>query len=101
MLELDLVQAHLELFGDQHRDRGVGTLPHLDIRHRENDLAIAADADEGVRLKPFVRGSAATSYRKAEAQHQTATGGRAGCKKATSGQVGASRMGGQTIDNHD
>ena len=49
MLEPHLLQVDLELFGDQHRDGGVGALAHLDIGHGQDDLPVAADADEGVR----------------------------------------------------
>ena len=48
MLEPHLLQVHLQLFGDQHRDRGVGALAHLDIGHGQDNLPVAADADEGV-----------------------------------------------------
>ena len=33
MLEMHLLQANIELFCDQHRDRRIGALAHLDIRH--------------------------------------------------------------------
>ena len=49
MFQPHLFQVDLQLFGDQHRDGGIGTLTHLDIGHRQDDLFIGADADEGVR----------------------------------------------------
>ena len=49
MLQPYLLQIDLELFGNQHRDRGVGALPHFDIGHCQDDLAVAADPNEGVR----------------------------------------------------
>jgi len=48
VLELDLVQPHLELFRDQHRHRGVGALSHFDLIHDERDPSIGADANERV-----------------------------------------------------
>ena len=42
MLQPHLLQVHLQLFGDQHRDRGVGALAHLDIGHGQDDLPVAA-----------------------------------------------------------
>ena len=51
MFEPHLLQVHLQLFGDQHRDGGVGALPHLDIGHGQDNLPIAADAHEGVGRK--------------------------------------------------
>jgi hypothetical protein len=48
MFDLHLFQVHFQLFGDQHRDRRIGALPHLDIRHGQNNPSIASDADEGV-----------------------------------------------------
>ncbi len=82
VLEPHLLEIHFELFGDQHRDRGIGALPHLHIGHRQHHLPIAADADEGVRRKTFGRGRLAAAERQAEAQHETAADGGAGRKKA-------------------
>ena len=48
MLQPHLLQVHLQLFGDQHRDGGVGALAHFDIRHGQDDLPVVVDADEGV-----------------------------------------------------
>ena len=48
MFQPHLFQVHLQLFGDQHRDGGVGALSHLDIGHGQDDLPIASDADERV-----------------------------------------------------
>jgi muramoyltetrapeptide carboxypeptidase LdcA involved in peptidoglycan recycling len=49
MLQLHLLQVHLQLLGDQHRDGGIGALAHLDIGHGQHNLPIAADAHERVR----------------------------------------------------
>ena len=49
MLQLHLRQVHLQLFGDQHRDGGIGALAHLDIGHGQDNPSIASDADKGVR----------------------------------------------------
>jgi hypothetical protein len=56
MFEPHLFQVDLELFGDQHRDRGICALAHLDIGHGQNDLPIACDADEGVGHKAIGAG---------------------------------------------
>jgi hypothetical protein len=79
MLQAHLIKAHFQLFGDQHRDRGVGPLAHLDIGHDENDLAVVLNADEGVgREADFARRAGFTvGERQAQAQHQAAGGRRA------------------------
>ena len=83
MLQPHLVQVHLQLFGDQHRDRGVGALAHLDIGHGQDNLPVAADADEGVgREASASAASASPCERQAEAQHQAAARGRAGLQEA-------------------
>ena len=51
MFQPHLFQVHFKLFGDQHRDGGISGLTHLDIGHRQDDLSVATDADEGVRHK--------------------------------------------------
>ena len=48
VLQPHLVEVHLQLFGDQHRDRRIGALAHFDIGHGQDDLAVTSDADEGV-----------------------------------------------------
>ena len=48
MLQPHLVEIHLQLFGDQHRDGRVGALAHFDIGHGQHDLPVGRDADEGV-----------------------------------------------------
>jgi hypothetical protein len=48
MLQHHLVEIDLELLGDQHRDRRVRTLSHLDVRHRERDRAVGTDPDERI-----------------------------------------------------
>jgi hypothetical protein len=48
MLDLHLIEADLQFLGQEHGDRGVGALPHLDIGHDQGHTAIARDADEGI-----------------------------------------------------
>ena len=74
MFQPHLLQVHLQLFGDQHRDGGVGALAHLDIGHGQDDLPIAADADEGVGRETVGSGrfGLAAGERQAEAQQQAA-----------------------------
>ena len=43
-----LREVGVEFFGQDHRDRGVDALPHLDLRHHQRRLAGVVDADEGV-----------------------------------------------------
>jgi hypothetical protein len=43
-----LVEVGAQLLGQQHRHRGEGALPHLDLVDDQGDDAIAVDADEGV-----------------------------------------------------
>ena len=54
MLEMHLLHLHLQLFGDQHRDGGIGALAHLHIGHGQDDLPITFNADEGVRHEGVV-----------------------------------------------
>ncbi len=54
VIERDRVERHFELFGDQHRDRRIHALPHLDLRHHQRDFARRVDLDEGVRLEHAV-----------------------------------------------
>jgi len=57
MFQPHLLQVHLQLFGDQHRDGGIGALAHLDIGHGEDDLPVASDADEGIGRERRARGA--------------------------------------------
>jgi hypothetical protein len=83
MFEPHLFQVHLQLLGDEHGDRRVGALAHLDIGHGQHDLPIAPDADEGVGDKgPSVgRWGITVCERQAQAEHQASAGGRASAQK--------------------
>ena len=48
VLEAHLAQVHLELFGQEHGHRGVGSLPHLDLVHHQGHEPIGVDANECV-----------------------------------------------------
>jgi hypothetical protein len=48
MLDFDLIERHLEFLGDEHGNSRLDTLPHLDLRHCQEDLAAPIDADETV-----------------------------------------------------
>ena len=78
VLDHNLVDIHLELFGDQHRQRRVGPLTHLDDGHDERDFARAINAQEGVRRERRI-GRESVAYlaarRQAEAKQQTAADG--------------------------
>ena len=88
MLQPHLLEIHLQLFGDQHRDRGVGALAHLDIGHGQDDLPVALDADEGVGREGLGVGrfGFARRERQAQAQHQAAAGGRSGLQERCAGR---------------
>ena len=44
-----LAEIGIELFGENHRDRGIDALPHLDLRHDQRGLAGMINADESIR----------------------------------------------------
>jgi hypothetical protein len=48
MLQLDLIEADFQFLGQQHGERRIDALTHLDHRHHQRDCALAVDADEGV-----------------------------------------------------
>jgi len=89
VLEPYLRQVHLELLGDQHRDRGIGPLPHLDIWHDEGDLPVAVDADEGVGREPVALGRLRPTARRrqVQAQHEAAARGGASLEECASGKA--------------
>ena len=82
MLQRHLRKVGIELFGQDHRNRGVDALAHLDLRHHQRGLAGGIDADEGVggefalghvrRLHRFVAGAQRKMEREQEAAGQTA-----------------------------
>lgn len=49
MIDRDVVERHVQFFGDQHGQRGIDALPHFDFRHDEHDLAALVDLHEGIR----------------------------------------------------
>ena len=75
-LEGDLRKIDLQLFGDEHRHRGVSALSHLDLRHDQSDAVVATDANEGVRSENVGtrgRGSSTPQLRQIEPnEHSTA-----------------------------
>ena len=91
VIERDRVERHFELFGDQHRDRRIDALAHLDLRNHQRDLARRVDLDERVRrehaaLRRFDGVAADHRFagllilargRHAEAEQQAAAGRRA------------------------
>src|SRR5215210_5201408 len=100
MFKTNLLQANLELFSDQHRDRRVGALPHLDVRHRQDDLAVAADMNESVWCEVLRLGGLDSVKRQAEAQHKTTAETSATCQEATSRQICVSGTRGDAIEGH-
>ncbi len=97
MLEAHLLQIHLEFFRDQHRDRRVGALAHLDIGHGQDDLAVAVDADEGIRREALGVSCFASTER--QAQHQPAADRDARNEEAAPRQVDV-RSAGRGAGNH-
>ncbi len=87
MLQPHLIEADVELLGDQHRDRGVGALAHLHIGHGQDDLPVGFDPDEGIGREALGRLGFAGRKRQAHAQHQAAAGGRSGLQKAAPGEI--------------
>jgi hypothetical protein len=87
MLQMHVFQVHLQLFGDQHRDRGVGALAHLDIGHGQDNVSVALDADEGVgREASFAGGvSVAVCERQIQAQYQASACSRSGLQETAPG----------------
>src|SRR4029077_10563516 len=79
MFQPNLFEIYLELFCDQHRDGGISTLTHLDIRHRQYDVPVALDADESVWRESFgICGfGLVAGDRQSQAQHQAAARRRA------------------------
>ena len=51
VLEHDLSEIRIELFGQNHCHRGIDALAHLDLRHDQRRLAGMIDADEGIGCK--------------------------------------------------
>ena len=54
----DLVEAEIELLGQQHRRARPDALSHLGIAHDQDDLAVLTDPDESVGCEVHGRRSA-------------------------------------------
>src|SRR5262252_7575534 len=89
MLQPHLFQLHLQLFCDQHGDRGIGALAHLDVGHGQGNLPVASNADEGVGRETSGTGGFgfATCERQAQAQQQASARGRSGLQEGASGDA--------------
>jgi hypothetical protein len=89
MLQLHLFQVYFQLFGDQHRDGGVGALAHLHIRHGQDNPPVASDADEGVGREAIglCRVGSAVCERQIQAHHQASARGRAGLYESAPGET--------------
>jgi hypothetical protein len=89
MLQPDLLQVHLQLFRDQHGDRGIGALTHLHVGHGQDNLPIALDADEGVGCEAIGAGrfGVAVCERQAQTQHQASARGRSDLQERAPGGV--------------
>jgi len=102
VLQLNLFEIHLQLFGNQHRDRGVGALTHLDIGHDEDNPTIAFDTNDrvGGEAIGIGRSGFAVCDWQAQAQHQSAARCGSGLQKAAPREAGASGIRGQLIEDH-
>ena len=49
VFQLNFAEIGVELFGENHRDRRIDALPHLDLRHDQSGLAGVIDANKSVR----------------------------------------------------
>ena len=89
VLHPHLFQVHLQLFGDQHRDGGIGALAHLDIGHGQDDLPVALDANEGVGHEALGGGRFGISVcgRQVQAQHQAAACDRSDLQESAPGEI--------------
>ena len=90
--EVDLVDPHLQLLGDEHRHGGVGALPHLDLRHAQGDAAVAIHSDEAVGREAFCADCVssfgiARERGQREAQQQTTTKRTCSSQKLAAGGV--------------
>ncbi len=86
MFRPHLLEVDLQLLGDQHRNRRIGALAHLDIGHGQDDLPIGFDADEGVGRESIGRFRIVICEGQAQAQQQAAARGRAGLQEAAPGE---------------
>src|SRR5207253_2030253 len=85
VLETHLGQLHLELLGDQHRDRRVSALAHFDIWHRQHDRPVDADANERVRRERLATGRGGrVCVSEVQTQKQATTGSCGGPQYAAS-----------------
>ena len=84
MLDLHLGQFDVELFGDQHRHRGVSALAHLDLRDRQRDAPVAGDPHEGVRREG---GAGRCGGRQMPADHQASPERRTGLEERAASHV--------------
>ena len=47
--DLDLVQAHMQFFRDQHRQRGIDALAHFRARRDQRNRIVISDMHPGIR----------------------------------------------------
>jgi hypothetical protein len=88
MFDVDFAQIDFELLGDQQRQRSVGALAHLDLRHDQRHLPVQPDTNECIGRKALSRAGGRglpQRWRETEAQQQAAASGGAGLQEATTG----------------
>ena len=79
-----MLEGRIKLLGEDHGESGVDTLPHLDLRDCEGDLAVRIDAHESVRreIRVQLRRERGVEPGNGEAEDQAAA--RGGCRLQTS-----------------
>jgi hypothetical protein len=72
-----MLERRVKLLGKDHGKGGVDTLPHLDLRDCESDLAVGLDAHERVRreVRVRLRGEHSVEPGKGEAEDEAAACG--------------------------
>jgi hypothetical protein len=89
MFEPHLRQVDLQLFRDQHQDRGVGALAHLDVGHGQDYLPMPFNANEGIGREAIGIGrfGIAVCKRQAQAQQQPSARGDSGLQQPAPGRA--------------
>ena len=72
LLQCDAGERHVQLFGHQHRQRGVYALAHFAARHCQDHRAIRCDLDPAVQRHVTLRGQHVLGLAQARARGQHA-----------------------------
>jgi hypothetical protein len=99
VLDTDRAEVDLQLLGDQHRDRGVGALSHLDEGHGHGHPSARRNPDEGARRERPALGPIRRSCHGADADQQAAADGTGDAQELAPRQVHAARPG-ESVGDH-